>query len=82
MPLLVGALLVTDADLAARHAHPAREDPQGGRAAARAHRHAGEEPAARVKGTAVFLTSDPDIAPAPCCTTSSTTRSCTSRTWS
>ena len=40
-----------------------------------------KSPPHRVKGTAVFLTSDPDTAPAAlCCTTSSTTRCCTRRT--
>ncbi len=32
----------------------------------------------RVKGTAIFLTSEPDRPPRRCCTTSSTTRSCMS----
>ena len=39
-----------------------------------------KSPPHRVKGTAVFLTSDPDSASQRSCTTSSTTRCCTRRT--
>ena len=75
-PLLVTA----HADLAARHAHPARQDPQDGRAARRAHRMLEKSQPHRVKGTAVFLTSDPTSRRRRSCTISSTTRSCTRRT--
>ena len=36
----------------------------------------------RVPGMAIFLTGNPDYVPAPCCTTSSTTRCCTSESCS
>ena len=49
--------------VAARQPAPVREDPPPGNAARRPGAHPGEEAAARVPGTAVFLTGDPFSAP-------------------
>ncbi len=66
VPLLFGiGMVLTDPDLAARHAHPGAEDPASTEVplddAAGQPREASRR--ISVPGTAVFLTSDPDFAP-------------------
>ena len=64
MPLALGAVVMTGhVHLAARQPLAVREDAAAGNPARRPGRQPGKEAAARVPGTAVFLTSDPEFAP-------------------